>query len=295
MEIKWLLTLIGIVLLAGCVGIPGGTQQTKGIASGVVIKSFYAVNPEIYSGDTAYFSFTLENIGGSDANVTSAKLYGLGSDWNPSTVEMKDIGILNRADPTAKLPGGTYSDEFSSTSPENLKVDTTYTAFIRVTYTYNTSAEGKIKFYNKTYLNSLSIEEARKIRSSPGIESFVTTSGAPIQISLTGLPRPLEDGKGKVTFIIENVGPGKNYLNTIDDRTVKIINITIGGSICSSLPGLSSEPQKVILPRVGPKLIVCDVPSRPVDTYTTIPVKAEIMYNYFVDASTTIKVLRTPS
>jgi hypothetical protein len=234
----------------------------------------------------------LENIGGSDANVTSAKLYGLGSDWRPQRTEIKDIGILNRADPTAKLPGGTYSDEFSSTSPENLKVDTTYTAFIRVTYSYNTSAAGKIKFYNKTYLNSLSIEEARKIRSSPGIESFVTTSGAPIQISLTGLPRPLEDGRGgKVTFIIENVGPGKNYLNSIDDRKIKIINITIKDTPCKG-----KENADETLPRVGPKLIICDVPPiTDVDTYTTIPVKAEIMYNYFVDASTTIKVLRTPS
>jgi hypothetical protein len=299
MELKWvwIFTLVGIVFLAGCIQLPGGTQTTRGgVSSGVVIKSFYAVNPEIYSGDDAYFDFTVENIGESDANNVCVKIYGLSdmewTNWQPSN-KMTCPGLLNKANPTEKLPGGIATGEFSVKSPQGLKVDTTYTALIRVMYSYSTSGEGKIKLYNKTYLNAMPIEEAKKIRSSSGIESFVTTKGAPVQLSLTGLPRPLEDGGSsrKITLVIENVGQGGNYLTTPDDRKVRIKTFKVGNTDCTSVAGFEREPA---LPRTGSKMITCEFTVPPVSEFTTIPVKVEIEYNYFVDTSTTIKVLKSP-
>lgn len=198
------------VFLAGCIQLPG--VGPAGIASGVVVKSFSVVSPEIYSGDDAYFSFTIENIGEADAKNVKVKLFGLGTDW---TIPEKiiSVGDLTRSSPAEKIPGGAAYDEFKATSPSGLKVDNTYTASIRVTYGYTTSASGKIKLYSKDYLNTLPIEESRKIRTTSGIESFVATKG-PIQVSLAGLPRPLEyapGGKGSITLVIENVGQGGNY------------------------------------------------------------------------------------
>jgi hypothetical protein len=291
MELKWIFVLIGVIFLAGCIQLPGGAPVTKGLASGVVIKSFSAVNPEIYSGDYAYFDFTVENIGESDASNVCVKIYGLSdtewTDWRP-TNKMICPGSLNKANPTEKLPGGAASDEFSVKSPTNLKVDITYTAFIRTMYNYSTSGEGKIKLYSKRYLNAMPVEEAKRIRASSGIESFVTTKG-PIQLSLAGLSRPLEDGGGsrRITLVIENGGQGGNYLANPDDRKVRIRTFKVGNTDCGG-----GEQQ---LPRVGPKMVTCEFTLPSVEEYTTIPVKVEIEYNYFVDATTTIKVLKSPT
>jgi hypothetical protein len=293
MELKWILVLIGAVLLAGCVQLPGGGPGVRGVSSGVIIKEFQPTNREIISGDPAYFGFIIENIGESDATNVCVKIYGLSdiewTNWQPSN-KMICPGSLRRTSPAEKLPGESAYDEFSATSPANLKVDTTYTAYIRVMYNYTTSGEGKIKLYSRSYLNALPIEEAKKIRASSGIESFVTTKGAPVQLSLVGVPRPIEDGTGtkrSITLLIENVGEGGNYLSTPDDRKVRIKTFQVGNTNCPT-----GEQQ---LPRVGFKMVKCEFTLPSVTEFTTIPVKVEVEYNYFVDKSTTIKVLKSPT
>ncbi len=288
-------SLLATIFLAGCVGPTGpvGPQgPSGGVASGVVVKSFEAVPAEIYSGDDASFPFTIENVGESTATGVMIKFYGLGTDWENLPKEPESAGNLEGANPSENIAGESYSGEFTATSPSGLKTDNTYTACIRVSYGYETYAEGKIKVYKKDYLDSLPVERAKAIRRSSGIESF-KVSNAPVKVSLMGLARPIiiEGDKTvtrKLSFKIENVGQGGNYWGDEKDRKV-IITAHVGEHECF-------KDEEVKLSRRGTATVSCsfNIDGSEIENYETVPVKVTLEYKYFIDSCTSIKVLKSP-
>jgi hypothetical protein len=282
-ELPLLLLVIGVVFIAGCIG--QSEEEKLGVATGVIIKSFSPDISEVFSEDEATFTLYVENVGEADAETVSVYFFGLSTDWKPNSGTCP-IGELTKAQPQYEIMGGTGDCQFVSQSP-SLKVDTTYTVNARVSYSYETSALGDIRVYNRTYLDTLPVEEVESIIKSSGVASFEITD-APVSVSLVGVARPFIIKTAKdatITVRINNIGQGQSYQDTQGDREVEITKLEVYETDCTP-----AEPVK--LPRTGHKSITCtfDLPS--VDTLTTFPVKVELSYKYFVDASTSINVLK---
>jgi len=289
-KILILLSLIFLVYLSGCIG---QAPAAKGVATGVIIKSFKPDIPEIFSEDSVVFTLTVENVGEEDAHDVQAKLFGLGTDWTwDSSKQTIGDGNLLKSQPKDKIPGGTGDITWNANSPSGLKVDNTYTAGVRVYYSYKTTALGTIKVYNQNYLKAKP-EEAEKIMKSSGVASFSVTK-APVSISLAGVARPLIYRSGTqisaLTILIDNVGQGNPYRETETDMEITITKFKVSNTNC--LDKISDKTPR--LPRTGQKSVSCtfNLPTTVVE-YTTIPMEVELSYKYFVDSSTTIKVLKT--
>lgn len=295
-HIAALLSLVFVVVfLSGCTD--GGT--TSGTSTGVIITGFSPDISEIYSGDEVMFYLSVENVGEEDASSVSARIFGLGTDWSGndwSTTAGKTktlSGTLEASQPEYDVSGGMTDFQWSITSPANLKVDNTYSAGVRLYYTYGTTALGNIKIYNNDYLRS-NPDEYEKVMSSSGIDSFTVTD-APVDIELTGLARPLiystTGQKASITVLLSNIGQGTVYDTSETDRKVTVKSITVNNQVCDT----NANNQVVTLPRSGKKSIACQFTLPYVDSYTTIPVEIEVSYNYFLDSSTSITVLKSLS
>lgn len=287
------LFLIVFVFLSGCTLLgqqqPSGGTQT-GQAIGVIIKSFKPDVSEIFSGDSITFTVTVENVGEEDATNVKAKLIGLGTDWSGDIVDdpIKDIGDLPK-----KVEGslGSSGDaQWDVVSPSNLKVDNTYTAGVIVYYGYKSTALGSLKIISQEYIRTKP-EEANKIYQSSGMEKFTATR-APIQISLAGVARPfIYRGSGQeasVSIQLTNIGQGYPYLDKQGDRKIRVEKITINNEECLN----QDFPQDVTIPVGSYKTITCKFSVPEVSEYTTIPLEVELSYNYYVESSASIKVLK---
>lgn len=233
-------------------------------------------------------------------------MFGLGTDWSTPTVKYYNISeLLQRSQPEYKIPGGTGDASWEVTSPANMKVDNTYTAGVRVTYTYRTTALANFKVYTQEYLRTRP-EQSEQIMKSSGISSLVVTK-APVTVSFAGISRPIiyrtAGQKMSFTVQISDIGPGNPYFGAdlanmkVNVDKIEIRNITCGGTsngtsdcTCS---GWSSSAKEVKLPRTGEKSISCTYTfNSAVEDYTTIPINVELTYNYFLESSSTIKVLK---
>ncbi len=297
--------LFAVVFFSGCT-MPGQQVSTvgKGGIKGVVINEFSPDVSEIYSGDSVMFTAMVENIGEETARNVKLKLFGLGTDWEGSDNldwddfvdwdgKIKEIGTLGRSEPEENIPGDTGDAQWEVKSPDNLRVDNTYTAAVRLYYQYSTTGLANIKVYNNDYLRS-NPEKANTIMQSSGIDTFTVTD-APVNIDLAGLSKPLVyRGSGQIaslTVLINNVGEGKTYLDSDNENKpyVTIEKITVDDKSCKNL----DLPSDVRLPRTGQKSISCQFELPEVDSYTTLPLEIELNYNYFVDSSTSIRVLKS--
>lgn len=292
-----LLLLVLIVSLSGCTiagyTLPGQepVDDRDGLAIGVIIKSFGPDIPEIYSEDSVTFTVTVENVGEEDALNVEAKLFGLGSDWSwTSGKQTIGDGTLLKSVSEEGLPGGIADYQWDVESPPNLKVDNTYTAGVRVYYSYKTTAYGTLKVYNYNYLRA-NPERLDEVMKSSGIASFDVTK-APVTVSLRGAARPFiyrtENQTGSITIMIEKIGRGHQYNEAEDDRTVTIDKIKVSDTTCKN-----NETAK--LPTGGEKSVSCSFTLPAADEFTTVPVEVELSYNYFVDGSSSIKVLKAIS
>lgn len=288
-----LLALLSIVVvLSGCTV---GGEAGYGTASGVIIKSFGPDISEVFSGDAVTFSLSVENVGGEDANEVSARIFGLGTQWTFTSARTQDIGFLERNVPEYGQ-GGWGDALWDLVAPGALRVDNEYTAGVRLSYLYGTSAMGDIRLYDNAYLRS-NPEEAESIMRASGLESFSVTD-APLRISLAGVARPLVYREGSmnqasITFLVENSGQGKPYWTDETDMTFYVDSVTVNGVDCDL--GLTSN--EVRLPRTGKKSLSCrftmPAPTTGWEAYTTIPVEMQISYRYFVDSSGSITVLKS--
>ncbi len=290
-----LISILAVVLISGCIG---QSSEATGGTKGVVIKSFGPVISEIYSGDSVTFEANVENIGEEDATNIKLKLFGLGTDWTGddwaiSASRIKsDIGSLERSQSEDGIQGGVGYEQWDVTSPPDLKVDNTYKASVRLYYSYKTTALANVKVYSNEYLKS-NPEDAESTMTASGIDTFTVTD-APITIELAGLSRPLvyrESGQeSSMTVLISNIGDGKPYQNSNneDKPYVTIESMTVHGDDC-----LDNIEGQYRLPRSGKKSVSCRFRLPEVDSYTTIPVEIELSYNYFVDSTSSIKVLKS--
>lgn len=274
------------IFFSGCTGLTttgGGT----GVAAGVIIKEFRPDISEIYAGDQTSFYLTVENVGESDATEVSAKFFGLGTDWT-TVPQTEPIGELTRSQPEFNVPGGVADTIFTVTSPTNARGP--YQASVRVTYGYSTVATGQLKVYNNEYLKTIP-QQSETIMKSSALESF-TVKSAPVSIALAGVARPLvyrgnATNTATITVQISNKGQGYPYLGVdTDGRKVKVDSVKINNANCNNT--FVATPT---IPRDGSASFACKFKIPAVGEYQVIPIEISISYNYYVDATSSIKVL----
>jgi len=125
------------------------------------------------------------------------------------------------------------------------------------------------------------------------LASFTVTD-APIRVELAGVARPIiyRGGTQSASVMIQmsNLGQGYAYDTAEDDREITIEEIKVANATCVS------RTTDVKLPRIGKKSVTCSFTIPPsgvtITEYTTIPIEVKLSYNYFIDGSSSIKVLQ---
>jgi len=289
-----LLVLIAVaVVVSGCTTGGGGTGGTKG----VVITYFEPDISEIYSGDEVMFTAGVENVGGEDAENVKLLLFGLGNTWkyssnNPKGTKQDITGTLEKSESSEGIRGGTGEAQWEVGSPNSLKVDNVYTANVRLSYSYITTALANVKIYDNEYLQSIP-EQTESIMASSGIDTFTVTD-APITIELSGFTKPLvyradsTTKEASVRMLISNIGEGKPFL--LDDEStpkIEVVRVKVNDEL------ITLDEDTYRLPRSGKKSVAFNFPLPEIESYTTIPIEIVLSYKYFIDDSTQITVLKS--
>ncbi|MBL7205966.1 MAG: hypothetical protein ISS36_00025 [Candidatus Aenigmarchaeota archaeon] len=284
-KISLSIIILAIVFVSGCVQIPGGFGGGSG---GVAIESFEPDFSTVYSGEQIQLRLLLRNTGSRDAtNVrTTLTIFGESNDF------CNEAKLL-AADPEMGISGETKSCTYTVESgapelPEKLSV--TYTPSVRVEYGYSTVTVKSIAVG--------SYQELRKIKDIGGTipTETITSTKSPVSLNIIakGPVRVYDDSTVfPMEIVVSNTGGGVvcngdcnaednwNEIDVVIEPISDIINI----ENCDTVEEISLFKGKSNT--IGCKLRI-DEP----DTLGAIEalIKASAKYNYFVDASTQIKV-----
>lgn len=316
--------IVAAVVFAGCIGQPTTTTAT---GNGVIISSFSSDFAEVRSGEEATLMLSLANVGESDATGVTVQLFGLNfgaNDWAKTTGSLVAAlpTALRGANPSAGLAGDTYDVTWGLKAPVNLRVDNTYTADARVNFLYKTTAVSTIRFVSNDYIKSLPTAQADQVRKTAGVISS-KVSNAPVQLSSTVGTRPLIVYNGgevyTISLVISNAGSGNAFKDTasypgksgssdtsssIDSKDLNLVKVTINTDAninCKSAFESTLSPTEkvgyVSLNRGKSKTLSCSITapasSAAVGNTKDYTINTQLNYGYFVDSSTSIKVLRT--
>lgn len=280
--------LIVAVALSGCTNIFGGTTPTGGIVgpgtNGVVITNFFSDIPTIEAGTPVVLTLTIQNKGERTASNIKAEVFGL-TDWtktsgdNPTT-----FADLAGSDPSRGFEGEANSAQWEYSKSQAAAVDVDYAAVARVSYNYSTVSSSLVKVASSEYLRSIGGNP-----SQFGLVSSQTTGG-PLTVTVKmGTPIITAGSKPKVQFEITNTGGGRVYNGqTSASNLDKITSFTASPQLsCSgAIPKLVDNKAMITC------TLNVDVGS---NQFVQVPVELTLKYNYFVDQSTTVKVLRAAS
>lgn len=280
-----LLSLILVVFLAGCVGtkVGSGTQ-------GVIITSFSPDTTTTETGINVTFTLVVENKGEQSATGVVAQLFGLSPDWNQQAITFPSSQIpttLQGADVSGGMPGEMASGYVTVTPIASKATDTTYDANVRVAYTYRTISESLLRVATSDYVKSITPPGGQSTQTF-GIISSKTTSG-PLTVNVKTRTATIPPGTTQVSlsFEIQNVGGGRTFDGTVT-MTPAINNLDqIDWS------GACSGGGKLV--GAKSRIITCTITLPSFTNFVEIPVKLQIDYNYFVDSSTSVTVLKTLS
>ncbi|MFH1623210.1 MAG: hypothetical protein ABIA12_01685, partial [Candidatus Aenigmatarchaeota archaeon] len=312
-HVPLVLLLLGIVFLSGCIG--QTPVQTGG--KGLKISSFAPDFSEVRSGERVTISAMIDNIGEYDATGVSAQLFGLnigGTEWALSgqTQQTQTVSKIRKSDATLGLPGESHQFDWSVTSPKDLRVDNTYTANLRVYYKYGTVSNSLVRLMTYDYLKSLSAEQFEEAKASTGV-SQSTSSAGPLSVSLNVGSRPLVVYENGDTFSVQmeiknaDVGnafgigaayPGYPKTATLSSDDLHAVHVEISTNLdinCANTLG-AAKSGAVKLTRGETKTLFCTitVPSKnDLGNTRDYTVTVTLTYGYYVDSSTTVKVLKS--
>ena len=305
------LSVIGIVVLSGCIG-----QTTiTGVGKGLAISSFGPDFNDIRSGEPVYLSAMVTNVGESDATNVYAQLFGInigGSEWTlVSMTPSARVSLLKRSDPTLGIPGESQEFIWNLNSPANMLVDNTYTANIRIYYQYSTQTTALLKFITYDYLKSLPSSDMSKVQSTAGV-SHTSSTAAPIAVSLNVGSRPLvlytDNDQFVVQITLNNADIGNPFavgatyppagplvqtdlykVNVVitSDLSLNCANSFVSGTATSGVVTMTKGSTKTIFCTASPGL------RSALGNMRDYAVNVEATYGYYIDSSTNLNVMRS--
>ena len=281
------------VVLAGCVGQPGGTAG--GGTAGLILTSFSPEVPEVESGQSVSFTTIVKNVG--DITVTSgnAKIDIIGlDDWTGDKTKTVDID-LRRADPSRQEEGGEFLHDFPLTAPTGKQVTLSYTPTARLSYFYETISTIQMKFVTRELT-----------RTNPNEQSTatVTTTSGPFLVTVKGKLPIIQSGDNvKVSFQLEiqNVGGGKAFAGIgleAASNEADLISITVpqiqGVTIpaCTPISTTNQSPPRLIGGKS--RLLSCTLTFSkvPAAGFATSNFDLNLAYNYLIDTQSSVTVLK---
>ncbi|MEM7815565.1 MAG: hypothetical protein QXN71_00420 [Candidatus Aenigmatarchaeota archaeon] len=312
---------LAVLIVSGC-------TQPPASGKGVSLIDFGPDHPEVYSREPVTFRLLIRNEGYVEAKNAHAELLGIDEDWcsiqsgNKCTPSQgKRLEMLPNEDLCrytgngfnllpADRQAGTHGQEQICTwtynaPPLDKGFKITYTPVVRVFYSYKSAVTKLITFGSSS--------EIRRIRDSGGSLPSETTSSTegPVQISIE-TKGPIRFWEQKVVFPVEitikNVGNGAPCARDSSDDTKKACKATVAGDEAKNKARIKITMDRnmkllgecagfeagVTLPLYkGQNSFVCDMEASGLNFEGTVQktIKAEALYEYFFDATSSITVI----
>ncbi len=259
------ISLLVFVFLAGCIGQGGG-------GSGVTIKSFSALPSTAEPGTPVLLQLTIQNTGGATTGNVQAQLLGLTSEWITYATTSTTIGELYAADSSRGINQGAEAVAEWVATPPGKSVDISYDATAHVSYSYTSTLEAQIRAVSTVYL--------RQSSDTGGIK-FQSVSSGPISIKVIA-PTTVIAGTIPIQFSIQNTGGGRV------ENDVLTFRLNPGS-------GVYCTRYDVRLIQGRSATLYCTLNTGAVPNYQNFPISLSTTYNYWIEKTTTIKVLKTVS
>lgn len=289
----YLLLLVTIVIfISGCVR-QAGVQANNGLS----IIEFSPDLDVIGSNTPVTISLIVENIGERGANFVRGELIGL-DDWtgDAETREKRSkiLEKLTAADLVGNLPGGQDSAEWKVVSPSK-QFNQKYDFFVKLSYLYQTHSLILLKAIGTDYFKSLPKEEQAKIQQ--GIVSISTTKG-PLEVSAKAQQTFLTQGtRLPIEIEIKNVGTGRAFLGETPEESnqectvgLDCVVVIVKGVSCSK-DNVNVVNVKLTSGKTG--RLVCYLDTSTVTLLQTFSIDVTINYNYFIEKTSSITVLKS--
>jgi hypothetical protein len=258
-----LLLLPVFIFLAGCTG--GG-----GNGPGVVISRVDVLPTTAEPNTPILVQAFIQNQGGLKATNARVELFGLTDEWSISPGRSQSIGELIPPDVSRGSSTGeeqVFTWEIRAPAKFN---DMTYNGDINLMYTYDTTLEALIKAVTVGYY--------RQSGSTGGIESQ-TTSGGPISMTVVAPSTIIAGGRVPIQIEIQNTGSGK----VVGDRLI----LTVSGMTCS-------RTDVVLITGTTTPYLYCWLDAGAVNEYKNFPITIKTTYEYWVEKSFSVTVLKMP-
>ncbi len=298
-----LLTLFAVLIVSGCVS-DSGISYGKG----VIITGFESDmgSHSIESGDDVSLLLRVQNQGELDADDVKAQIMGIDLDgWGTgfSWSEEKDLGTLLAADPVTNTEGQTKTSQWNLEAPELPKgTEFTYEPMVRVFYDYETKAAKPITLVDVDELKRI-IQQGKTLSgettcSSSGPLSVQIKTGDFVKTQDYDDPFPLN------IFITNDVWEsggsvieGSSYYGGWGSEFQYPVKVSItlpDGMSLESSEGCSTSGEWINLWKGKSAELTCEVRiDDPPEYRQEKLIQVELEYRYYVDASTTIRVIGT--
>ena len=289
-----LLALIGMIFLAGCLGMQGPEpEEIEG--KGVVIKSLTVEPEELEPGMEAMITLVVQNRGGAIAENVVPEILGLPQgtgEWIVSNPTPSSLTKLIPPDPERGIPEGEESYITWTLTAPSKKITMTYDFQVRVSYDYTTHSSAIIRLLSMDYYKQLSASE--KEAKNWGVIKSTYTDG-PLAVSFSA-PSPIiswekleEKNETSIEVPIwvkiENVGDGSVEGN-ITAKPLGVHNCT--GETTKN--GETVVPVKLIGGKYA--MIVCKLTVNKFENFNDYEPRFTFEYRYHTDKWTSVKVLK---
>ncbi len=303
MKKSYLVLMLLIVLVAGCVKNSGGSQTTA-VVNGLSIVSLEVSPKEANLGEPVTLTYYIKNTGDKPIKNILVKLIApqyVSSDSNTQTIDVLE--------PMDKQYGGTgepYVGVFQLTAPTDAPYNQKITVplIIRIYYDYSSSAVTQpITIYSK---DEWKRRTARK-EQIPIEPVSITNNDGPIQFSVENRVNPMIDpdsSNPRIPLIIHviNRGEGTPFLNgeeNLMDGTVSVLSNAVKSIECKAGENTfypSSNPTKVRLnfklSRTGKQNFLCTLyfDKDRIQDINTFQLQFDFHYRYYITAQTSFDV-----
>lgn len=282
--------LIVVVSLSGCtlLGIPQapGPGVIGPGTKGVVITGFSPDVTTVETGTPIVFTLTVHNKGERKAENVGAQLFGIvsGPEWDVKEL----IGLpttLDGVDTARGFEGEAGSAQWEAKPKVSKAVDVDYTVVARVFYRYSTISSSLVRVATTEYLRSIGGRPEQfglvSSKTTEGPLSVTVKMWAPVVVTGTKTTR--------VQFEITNTGGGRVFSDV--PKAIPAIADLDRVTISTSGPLTCPSSAKLVNNRA---VITCDLDITLVGEQGFVEQQFELIinYNYFVDQSATVKVLR---
>ena len=306
-SIMFLLVLFSVLVVSGCTTTDGGGIS---YGKGVIITGFESDmgSLAVETDDDVSLLLRVQNQGEVDATNVEALLIGVDLDeWNAAFgySEDQNLNTLMSADPVTETEGQTKTAQWDLRAPKLPKgTEFTYEPVVRVFYDYQTKAAKPVTLVDVDELRRI-IQQGKTLsgettQSSSGPITVQIKTGNFIKTQNYDDPFPLNifitnDLWESGGSVIEGSSTGGFYYGDIQYPVRVKITLPEGMRLeSSSSTGCSTSGDWINLWKGKSAELTCEVRiDQPPDYKVEKLIQVELEYRYFVDASTTIKVIGT--